>query len=121
MMHLIKLVNGETLICSIVKQDKSYVTISDPLKLEIVNSGGLPAMMTTYWIPLPDEELVVDIKQEHVILTSSMTTEMKVFYTKAIVNARGDSTDEEQERQKTLAKRLKSRHYALGSSNTVYH
>ena len=45
-MHLIKLVNGETLICSIVKQDKNYVTISDPLKLEIVNNAGLPAMMT---------------------------------------------------------------------------
>ena len=56
-------------------------------------------------LDLPDEELVVDIKQEHVILTSSMTTEMKVFYT-TIVNARGDSTEEEQERQKTLAKEL---------------
>ena len=120
-MHLIKLVNGETLICSIVRQNKDYVTISDPLKLEIVNSGGMPAMMTTYWIPLPDEELMVDIKQEHVILTSDMTTEMKVFYTKAIVSARGDSTDEEQEKQKTLAKRPRLKNYAIGSSNTVYH
>ena len=40
----------------------------------------LAALNDDNLLVLPDEELVVDIKQEHVILTSSMTTEMKVFY-----------------------------------------
>jgi len=108
--------NGETIICSIISNDDHRLIIEDPLKLEIVNHGGLPSMMTTYWIPLPDEELRVDIKQEHVIMVSPVTDDMITFYTKAIRHARGG--DEDETRNK-LSERLKSTYRV--QSNNVFH
>lgn len=117
---LIKLLNGETIICSIVNESDTHVTISDPLKLEIVNHGGIPSMMTTYWIPLPDEELRVDIKQNHVIMVSDITDDMELFYMRALRHARGK---EEQDTESIIEKRkMYGRLSALGlTSNTVFH
>ena len=84
MLSLIKLINGETLVCSIIEKTETGFIIEDPLKLEIVNHAGVPSMMTTYWIPLPDEELRVDIWQDHVIMISDMTEDLEKFYLKVL-------------------------------------
>ena len=115
---LIKLLNGETIICSIVDESDTHVTIADPLKLEIVNHGGVPSMMTTYWIPLPDEELRVDIKQNHVIMVSDVTEDMEVFYMRALRHARGK---EEQDTKSIIDKKKLYGRLAGMYSNTVFH
>jgi len=115
---LIKLLNGETIICSIVDESDTHVTIADPLKLEIVNHGGIPSMMTTYWIPLPDEQLRVDIKQNHVIMVSDVTEDMEVFYIRALRHARGV---EEQDTEDIIKKKRMYARLAGMHSNTVFH
>lgn len=88
--RLIKLTNGETLVCNLIEETDRYVCVEDPLKLEIVPASDNYTMMTTYWIPLPDEELRVDIRQEHVVIISDVTEEMEDFYVEAVTHARGN-------------------------------
>jgi hypothetical protein len=116
---LIKLLNGETIICSIVSETDTYVTISDPLKMEMVNHGGMPTMMTTYWIPLSDEELVVDIKHDHVIMISDITDDMSTFYEKALKSAKGGA----EPKKEITNKQNNSRSILLSglTGNTVFH
>ena len=115
---LIKLLNGETIICSIVSETDNHITISDPLKLEMVSHAGTPSMMTTYWIPLGDEELVVDIKQNHVIMVSDITDDMSTFYEKALRHAKGREEPEDP----IMKQQNKKRSIFAGlSGNTVFH
>jgi hypothetical protein len=136
MLSLIKLVNGETLVCSVIERTESGFLIEDPLKLEIVNHGGVPSMMTTYWIPLPDDELRVDIWQDHVIMISDMTEDLEKFYLKALKHARGikpidnakvkaDKDKDNLENDiKNMTNQQKKKLYAAVaglSANTVFH
>jgi hypothetical protein len=134
MLSLIKLINGETLVCSIIEKTETGFIIEDPLKLEIVNHAGVPSMMTTYWIPLPDEELRVDIWQDHVIMISDMTEDLEKFYLKALKHARGvrtpDRIDQDKDEDtlendiKDMSNNQKKKLYAAVaglSANTVFH
>ena len=114
---LIKLLNGETIVCSIVNETETHLTVADPLKLEIINHQGVPSMMTTYWIPLPDEELRVDIRQNHVIMVSDIPEDMEEFYMKALKHAKGKGEDRED-----IINRRKTYSALAGlTSNTVFH
>lgn len=117
---LIKLLNGETIICSLVSETDNHLTISDPLKMEMVSHGGVPTMMTTYWIPLSDEEIVVDIKQNHVIMLSDITDDMSTFYEKALRNAKGLAEPKEDIVNRQI-KKNRSTLLSGNSGNTVFH
>jgi len=118
MQSLIKLLNGETIVCSVINESETHITIEDPLKLEIVNHAGVPSMMTTYWIPLPDDKLVVDIRQNHVIMVSDITEDMQEFYRKALRHARGLDRDDDEEK---INRRRRISALAGLTSNTVFH
>lgn len=121
---LLKLTNGETLICNLIGETDRHVCVEDPLKLELTTSDDSYTMVTTYWIPLPDEELRVDIRQEHVVVISDVTQDMQDFYLEAVAHARGRkwSTENEVDEVNDLEQRLIQLHnlmlMAAKSANT---
>lgn len=125
--RLIKLTNGETLVCNLIEETDRYVCVEDPLKLEIVPASDNYTMMTTYWIPLPDEELRVDIRQEHVVIISDVTEEMEDFYVEAVTHARGNryssenGTDEVDELEQKLMRLHNLMLMARANTNVTVH
>ena len=45
------------------------ITVVDPLKIEFITDYAGPAMHSTYWIPLTDDEISIDIDMSHVIIS----------------------------------------------------
>ena len=51
MISIIKLSNGETLLAEVTHKDSSKMTVLNPLKVDIIQHFGGPAMITTFWVP----------------------------------------------------------------------
>jgi hypothetical protein len=91
MYSIIKLTNGETIIAEIVNQDDQYVSVLEPLALEIAESeSGKPMMVALTWVPLTKKINMVNLKSPHVIAISDCDDEIGSYYEKSLAVLKGD-------------------------------
>ena len=117
MIALIKLTNGETLLAKQVYRSNDKITIIDPLKMEFYSDHSGPLMHSTFWIPLTDEEINVDIDMSHVILSIKAHKKLEDFYIKSIEKIK---TGDEEEDKKEFEKKVKDaiKQFTNKTSNT---
>lgn len=91
MYSIIKLTNGETIIAEIVNQDDQYVSVLEPLALEIAESeSGKPMMVALTWVPLTKKINMVNLKTLHVVAISDCDDEIGSYYEKSLAVLKGD-------------------------------
>ena len=64
--YLLKLVNGETLLGEMVSKNDWVVKMNNPIAFTI-QMREAPVMVSSMWVPLPDEQNEFEIRQEHII------------------------------------------------------
>ncbi len=116
MISIIKLSNGETLLARVTFRDGNKMTVKEPLKLDIVEHFGGPAMITTFWVPFEEDNLSVDINMQHVIMSVEVPKDIRGFYTKSLSKVRGE-VDKENIDQ--LKERVKKAMNTLTSNNRI--
>ena len=118
MIAIIKLTNGETLLAKQVYRSNDKITIIDPLKMEFYSDHAGPLMHSTFWIPLTDEEINVDIDMSHVILSIKAHKKLEDFYIKSIEKIK---TGDEEEDKKEFEKKVKDaiKQFTKKTSNTA--
>jgi len=67
------------LLAKQVYRSNDKITIIDPLKMEFYSDHAGPLMHSTFWIPLTDEEINVDIDMSHVILSIKAHKKLEDF------------------------------------------
>ena len=82
MIQFIKLTNGETLIADVLGETDYNVTVLNPIEVSIkgVSSASKASMIGYQWLPLLQDENIIDIKSRHVIAISDASIEVKEFY-----------------------------------------
>ena len=116
MIALIKLTNGETLLAKQVYRSNDKITIIDPLKMEFYSDHAGPLMHSTFWIPLTDEEINVDIDISHVILSMKAPKQLDAFYTKSIEKIKKGDEEDKKEFEKKVKDAIKQ--FTKKTSNT---
>ena len=106
MISIIKLSNGETLLAEVTHKDSSKMTVLNPLKVDIIQHFGGPAMITTFWVPFEKEKISVDISTQHVIMSTQVPKQTVDFYNKSLQNVRGDVTEEVREEMRKVMKKV---------------
>ena len=67
-----------------------------------------PLMHSTFWIPLTDEQINVDIDMTHVILSIKAPKDLEEFYHKSLNKIKnGDSEEEKKEFEKKVKHAIK--------------
>ena len=87
MIHILKLSNGDTIVGDLIAETSDCITLNNPLELQLVNnplSGS--GLMSMYWLPIDSEKFHVDIKQQHVIVSSKASNELQLFYKSSVKN-----------------------------------
>jgi hypothetical protein len=78
---VIKLVSGESLLTEVVNSDSQYISIVNPLRIEIeFNQVGIPVIISSVWIPLFKKVTLVHVKQEHVTAIMEAAEELTSYY-----------------------------------------
>lgn len=91
MNSIIKLTNGETIIGEVVNEDDQYVSVLEPLALEIGESEtGKPMMIALTWVPLTKKINMINLKAPHVVAISECDEEMSKYYVKSLAVLKGD-------------------------------
>jgi len=111
-----KLMNGEDIICQLVKEDEEHQMyfVSDPLKVNYNFSAehGRMFMGLSRWIPLL-ESPIVTVYFDHVIAMAKLQDEMNEFY----FNSIEDSDDEIASDEETAMEMM----FNVASANTQLH
>ena len=77
-----------------------------------------PLMHSTFWIPLTDEEINVDIDMSHVIISIKAPKDLAEFYHKSLDKIKnGDSEEEKKEFEKKVKDAIKQ--FTKKTSNTA--
>ena len=80
-------------------------------------------MHSTYWIPLTNEEISIDIDMSHVILSVQAPIDLAEFYSKSIVQVKNDNRQDQknllQEKVKDAIKQVSK--YHSNTSNWTVH
>jgi hypothetical protein len=91
MNSIIKLTNGETIIAEVVNEDDQYISVLEPLALEIAESEtGKPMMVALTWVPLTKKINMVNLKTPHVVAISECDEEISKYYEKSLAVLKGD-------------------------------
>tara|TARA_E500000331_G_C16783899_1_gene509247 strand:- start:180 stop:554 length:375 start_codon:yes stop_codon:yes gene_type:complete len=120
---IVKLTSGETVLARQSYRSNDKITIVDPLKIEFITDFNGPAMHSTYWIPLTNEEISIDIDMSHVILSVQAPIDLAEFYSKSIVQVKNDNRQDQknllQEKVKDAIKQVSK--YHSNTSNWTVH
>jgi hypothetical protein len=83
---IIKLTNGETILCDVHHMDDKSVAVLNPLMLDLAENpnNGRPMLYATSWVPLTEDINVVDIKAGHVIAMATISDEIDLYYRKSL-------------------------------------
>ena len=83
---IIKLTNGETILCDVQHMDDISVAVLNPLMLDLAENpnNGRPMLYATSWVPLTEDINVVDIKAGHVIAMATISDEIDLYYRKSL-------------------------------------
>ena len=77
-----------------------------------------PLMHSTFWIPLTDEQINVDIDMTHVILSFKAPKDLEEFYHKSLNKIKiGDREEEKKEFEKKVKDAIKQ--FTKKTSNTA--
>jgi hypothetical protein len=88
---IIKLTNGETIIAEVVNEDEQYISVLEPLALEIAESEtGKPMMVALTWVPLTKKVNMVNLKTPHIVAISECDEDMDKYYKKSLAVLKGD-------------------------------
>jgi hypothetical protein len=101
MIQFIKLTNGETLIADVLGETDYNVTVLNPIEVSIkgVSSETRASMIGYQWLPLLEDENIIDIKSKHVIAMSDASIEVKEFYVDVVDQYLYPEKYEKQERE----------------------
>jgi len=93
---IIKLTNGETLLCDVHHMDDICVAVLNPLMLDFAENpnNGRPMLYATSWVPLTDDINVVDIKAGHVIAMASISDDIDSYYRKSLKTFLDEGSEE---------------------------
>lgn len=85
--------------------------------MEFVTDMGMPAMHSTFWIPLSKEEISIDIDMSHVIICTEAPTDLSQFYTNSMVKIKQGDTEES---KKLIEEKVKNaiKQFTKHTSNT---
>lgn len=126
--YLIKLINGETLMASVINSDESHLYINNPILIEFTSTSLGSTMYSTYWIPLPEMSNIVPLKASHIITYTRTGDSMSAFYERTINKLTlGDQEEEhpepevdQEEKEKLEEYRNKIRLIRAPAANTVH-
>lgn len=91
---IIKLVNGETLLAEVAHEDDDYLSIIDPISINMQLRNNTPVMISTIWMPLTKVTNLFHLKQKNIILISEVDTDMEIYYNKCIDTIRETTTED---------------------------
>ena len=82
MIQFIKLANGETILADVLGITDRMVTVLNPIEIGIkgVSSAQKASMVGYQWLPLIEDENIIDISVMHVIAISDASIQVKEFY-----------------------------------------
>ena len=117
MIAIIKLISQETLLARQIYRSNDKISLVDPLEMKFYSDHSGPLMHSTFWIPLTDEEINVDIDMSHVILSIKAHKKLEDFYIKSIEKIK---TGDEEEDKKEFEKKVKDaiKQFTKKTSNT---
>jgi hypothetical protein len=80
--QFLKLTNGETILADVLGKTDRYVTILNPIEVSIkgVSTAQKASMIGYQWLPLLDDENIIEVSSMHVIALSDASIEVKEFY-----------------------------------------
>jgi len=81
--YLLKLVNGETLLGEMVSKNDWVVKMNNPIAFTI-QMREAPVMVSSMWVPLPDEQNEFEIRQEHIITIKKVDIDLILYYNKCM-------------------------------------
>ena len=120
---IVKLTSGETVLARQSYRSNDKITIVDPLKIEFITDFNGPAMHSTYWIPLTNEEISIDIDMSHVILSIQAPMDLAEFYSKSIIEVKKGNRQDQKNRIEEKVKdaiREFTKHHSNTSSWTIH-
>ena len=118
MIAIIKLTSQETLLARQIYRSNDKITLVDPLEMKFYSDHSGPLMHSTFWIPLTDEEINVDIDMSHVIISIKAPKDLAEFYHKSLDKIKnGDSEEEKKEFEKKVKDAIKQ--FTKKTSNTA--
>ena len=86
--------------------------------MEFYSDHAGPVMHSTFWIPLTEEEINVDIDMTHVILSMKAPKDLADFYIKSLAKIKeGDSEEEKKELEQRVKDAIKQ--FTKKTSNTA--
>ena len=82
MIKFIKLSNGETVIADVLGVTEKLLTVLNPIEVSIkgVSTAQKASMVGYQWLPLLDDENIIDISMFHVVALSEASIQVKEFY-----------------------------------------
>jgi len=82
MIQFIKLTNGETIIADVLGITEKAVTVLNPIEVSIkgVSSAVKASMVGYQWLPLLEDENIIDINSFHIVAISDASIKVKEFY-----------------------------------------
>lgn len=92
--YLLKLVNGETLLGEMVSKNDWVVKMNNPIAFTI-QMREAPVMVSSVWVPLPDEQNEFEIRQEHIITIKKVDIDLILYYNKCIETIREATSEDE--------------------------
>ena len=120
---IVKLTSGETVLARQSYRSNDKITIVDPLKIEFITDFNGPAMHSTNWIPLTNEEISIDIDMSHVILSIQAPMDLAEFYSKSIIEVKKGNRQDQKNRIEEKVKdaiREFTKHHSNTSSWTIH-
>ena len=91
--------------------------------IEFITDFNGPAMHSTNWIPLTNEEISIDIDMSHVILSIQAPMDLAEFYSKSIIEVKKGNRQDQKNRIEEKVKdaiREFTKHHSNTSSWTIH-
>ena len=82
MIQFIKLTNGETIIADVLGSTDRTMTVLNPIEVSIkgVSTQHKASMIGYQWLPLLEDENIIDISMLHIVAVSEASIQVKEFY-----------------------------------------
>jgi predicted ATPase len=84
--QILKLSNGETILCDVIDASDRIVTIINPLEIKTERGASESRMnMIAYqWLPMMEDENIMYIHQAHIVGMAHANSDMQEYYVEAI-------------------------------------
>ena len=88
-LKLIKLSNGEDIVCNVTKESQNFVDVHLPLKMSLINReteyGMVESLTMRHWIEPLSEKSDYSINKKTIVTMTEASAGLGVFYEKMIV------------------------------------